>query len=488
MGALNRQIEALDKENLAVHKANADMLALPGLLADRKAGRVTVYAMATKLNKGELFEFYLIPQNGGKDYESIAITPAKPSDVHKALEFIGMKRGQPQDTDQARFWPKGERVVMTFSAESAGLKPTRAEQFGIDRQTGKTLPELGFVFVGSVTAPDGTYLADVKDPNSIVSAYNEPTTVLDVPRSLSQGAFYGRQVANPDRDLLPSNAVIQVVLEPEYKDGRKRVAELTLTIQPATGGATTDVKELEFTVTDTAGAVLNKDTSLQAAMELLASIPAKGQDPFVTLDFGRRLPLGTMKDLATMLAAIDTDSRIRIEPPKEGQLFYRAFAPNEEWRDRTTRLAQPWELHLGLHDGTLTGQLVQIEQVWQDDKDRPDFKVTEHPVASADALRTALDRVRRQEMARMAGLVKDENTRAKLAEAIGQLPETAVWKDAGDALVDELQNAVEGVVDFQMLRMKVILVYADPAVQAGDLMAFIKPALTTHPTVHVFQK
>ena len=56
----------------------------------------------------------------------------------------------------------------------------------LDKQKEKPLQESGFVFTGSiqVSAPEEqtglTYAADACEPKSIVSLYNEPTTVLNV--------------------------------------------------------------------------------------------------------------------------------------------------------------------------------------------------------------------------------------------------------------------------------------------------------------------
>jgi hypothetical protein len=179
------------------------MLVLPGLLADRRARRVEVLAECTGLSANETVEFLLIDQGGSHGYEAMLWSLARPSDVDRALEFIGLRRGASVNPAVPRVWSDGDRVQLTVLPADGKSFPI--EQLILDIQTEKTLPEEGFVFAGSLTVPsaDGkepaAYAADVYDPRSLASIYNEAISVLDVPRRVDKGEAYGRQVVNPDR-------------------------------------------------------------------------------------------------------------------------------------------------------------------------------------------------------------------------------------------------------------------------------------------------
>ena len=51
--------DAAYRQNVEAHGTSADMLVLPGLLADRKAQRVTVWGEATGIEGGTTAEFFL---------------------------------------------------------------------------------------------------------------------------------------------------------------------------------------------------------------------------------------------------------------------------------------------------------------------------------------------------------------------------------------------------------------------------------------------
>jgi hypothetical protein len=428
-------VEVTYQANLIKYKDNPDMLVLPGLVADRKAGRVILQAECDKLTNFDPVEFILIATNSGHSYESLAISFAKPSDIHKALVFIGMQPGRSVNPNKLRFWPKGERVFMTFAADAVGLKPTRAEKLLMDMTTGKALPETGFVFVGSMSKTSSdevdlqNYAADTDNPGSICSTYNEAATVLDVPRQAAQGEYYGRY--HPDRSLiLPTNVIMQVILEPEFKDGRRRVMDLSLAVNAKTNGAAATLNDLEFRLTDQTGKELAKATTLNSSLEALSALPEKGREPFVSVRFDGKLPIKAIHDVAALLSSIETENGIRIEPPQSDDIYYKAYTPDETFRDRSKHMKQPWELHLSSKGGKISGKLVHIEQLWHDDKDTPELKTTEYEVASPDAV-----------------------------------SKTIAEKGAG---------------------LPVILIFVPGTVTKDDLLNFIKPVRSTHPTIHVF--
>ena len=178
-----------------------DILVRPGIIANRRLKQVRVQAEATGLSSG-VAEFFLVGQNSSHDYEALALSFAKPGEIQKALMFIGMEPGRPVDHTTLQFWPKGERVLMTFAAAVPDPVPIRVDQLVIDTRTGKPLPQSGLVFTGSreVENEDNPgqvlYFADVRDPMSVAATYNEPESVLDVPRIAPQGEVYESYLVN----------------------------------------------------------------------------------------------------------------------------------------------------------------------------------------------------------------------------------------------------------------------------------------------------
>ena len=112
-----------------------------------------------------------------------------------------------------------------------------------------------------------------------------------------------------------------------------------------------------------------------------------GHDPFVSIDIANDVTVGQLNELALLLQAIDTDRGIRVEPPSQGQLYYKAFAPNEAYRNRDERFLQPWELRLAPSaDGVVTGMLTEITEIWTQGVAKPEIETEEHAVASPKAL------------------------------------------------------------------------------------------------------
>ena len=204
------------------------MLVRPGLLANKGEKWVRIWARATGISSNDPLEFVMIPPDSGKDYEAATIAFVKPSDVHAALEFIGMKGGRPVSYMNDRCWPKGERVIVHAEFLQQGkMVRVRVEDLISNVQTKKTMPQTGFVFTDSfwIDGPNGKriYAADETDSKSIVSNYNDRSTVMDVPRQAPQSAVYGTQKLNPAYQL-PLGTPIQFTLEPEHKDGKLRRA------------------------------------------------------------------------------------------------------------------------------------------------------------------------------------------------------------------------------------------------------------------------
>ncbi|EFK96106.1 secreted protein, partial [sediment metagenome] len=151
--ALHKQIVAdWYARDGALARTRPHLWVRPGLVADRGTRRVRVYGESTSLNLGDPVEFPLIAEQSGKDYEALAVSFAQPSDVHRALEFIGLRPGAATSPSGLRFWPRGERVRVTFdliATNGAATPICRAESLVTDTRTDAPLPETGFVFCGA---------------------------------------------------------------------------------------------------------------------------------------------------------------------------------------------------------------------------------------------------------------------------------------------------------------------------------------------------
>jgi hypothetical protein len=459
-GSPPRNVERARKlyeARLARYKASPspDELVLPGLVANRKTKQIELLAESTGLSADSNAEFLLIDQASGHGYEAILWSYAKPSDVHAALVFVGMQPGAPCDPAQLRFWPKGERVMISIVGMNlaTGMPPLRIETLILDKKTGKPMEAEGFPFTGSirVPAPQGStgvvYAADHHDPMSIVSLYNETGTVMDVPRQAGKGAVYGSLVVSPDHAFAAGD-LLTLILEPERKDGLRRVKDLVLEVR--LGPAKPDPADLQakpagagqplaFSVRDVMGKDLVKEASLDGALASIAGLLKEGSEPYVSIRFDGSLPLSDVRRTCGVISVIESNTGIRFEPPQAGQLYYKVFLPDEQWRDAKKRFGQPWELHLAREKGIVSGKLVLHEAVWAEGSTEPVMKVTSFDVATPKALREQLD--------------ADAERRRR-----------------GDLSPD----------------LPVLLIYSGGDLTYGELVRFITPALGTHNTVHVF--
>jgi hypothetical protein len=351
----------------------------PGVVADTAARTVTAVIEAVG-DRGVHYppEFIVVGEASEKDYESLAVLLAKPSDVARALEAIGVPRGRPIQPQAFRFWPRGERVLLAVRPFAGG--PERPIGACVsDQQTGKGMSN-AFIYVGSVWREDGTCEADSPSPGSVVSTYNETATVLDAPRMISQNAAYGRYVIEPG--VMDNETLWCLILRPERAaDAPPRVAPVELTVQPRAGldKPPAGIADLEWVRQEPGGGVATNAT--EEAMKGLMKLVQSGREPHVALRFDDRLTVKAMTELTPVIAAIEGEDGIRVDGPPDGQLYYKAYQPKPEWRAREKRLMQPYELRI-VRDGE-TGwrkTFVQIHEDWSDESSlNPKLTVRPYP-------------------------------------------------------------------------------------------------------------
>lgn len=368
-------------------REQATVIAWPGVKADTEAREVVIQAASTGIAPGDPVEFGLLTPASGHDYEALAYGEARAEDVRAALEAIGLPPGRPVDLAKRRFWPKGERVFIevrwTDVVDGGYEKNVRVplEQMLLDRRLEGPMAVQGFTFTGSqwVETDDGAVLAaDRFSPHAVVSFYNSPLTVLDLPGRGNQNEMYGVFSLNPDYRLEKEHPM-EFILRPEYTDDKRRVRNLTWRIQPSGENVSTNWSDMSFALLSQKEQKLNDRDSVAGCLSLFSALQENGQSPYITLDISPALPLGAVARFCRLVQEIEGDRGIRVEPPIEGQLYYQSFLPSPEWKTAEGRFAQPVELHLGEKPGD--AEFVKITQTWPASGLTPTREITRHPAA-----------------------------------------------------------------------------------------------------------
>ena len=144
-----------------------------GVTVDKEKKTVTVPAKIAprKINDPRYTEIYPIEvvacaefPKGQKAHETVITVDAKPSDVHKALESLGLKPGKPAAPGDENAAAEGPELKISLVLPNG--KTVAIEKTLIDKKTGKTMPTLKWRFTGSAmkqldpNKPDLSYGAD----------------------------------------------------------------------------------------------------------------------------------------------------------------------------------------------------------------------------------------------------------------------------------------------------------------------------------------
>ena len=433
--------------SLKEHSNNTNILILPGLVAERQKRRVEVTVESAGLAEAACCEFAVVSEASQHAYEALLISFAQPSAIHQALKFIGQEPGAPADPASLRSWPRGE--CFRLSLVRGKEPPILLEKLLLDRRTGKTFPEEGFRFVGSMMLPapndpgQKAYGADAYQPMAIVSLFNSTCTVLEVPRTASKGDAYQNTIINPEHQLT-GGGLMTLIIEPFNEDNAKRAKDLFLQVDAAATPPTRPLAGLErlnqlaFQLKDGA-TVLNEKPSLSSVVAVLSALDRKKHDYFLTVNFGDGVELGGAEALAKILAIMDSERGVRIEPPPAGQLYYRSFAPDRDLLDRDARMFHPWELSLSEKDGAVFGKLLRIDSVYKTGFTKPELEIVELPISGPKELRKELDA--------------------------------------------ELERTTKAN---KRVRPPVMMVFAPSALTYGQVRKFLELSLPTHRTIHVY--
>lgn len=92
---------------------------------------------------------------GQKAHETIVTYEVKPSEIHNALESLGLKAGKPVKGEGAEAEGPELKVFLELPSEAGEPRRLAIEKCLVDRKTGKTLPTLKWRFTGSaIKQPD----------------------------------------------------------------------------------------------------------------------------------------------------------------------------------------------------------------------------------------------------------------------------------------------------------------------------------------------
>lgn len=402
-----------------------------GVLADADKRRVTVLGEAIGLGANEIAEFIVVGESSSHDYEALIRSFANPSQIEAALEWIGMPAGESASPSEMRFWAKGETLDLFYQPLDDSREPKHVEQLVIHPETKESIPQKGFIFckLKRYQTQEGTtrVYADDFDPCSIAATYNESNSLLDLPYRATKSETYENCVAAPGEHLKEGQR-LKLIFVPRLPPGETDIREFTLNVK---GGITPALAACKATLEkeERPGSVAK---TLKNAILELRRCAERGQTPFLSVTIDKDVPLQACVELAKLLRKIEDGRGVKLNPPTDDQLYYQTYLPENEFRDRMRRNAQPWELHLKQEGKKTKAELVQITQKWKRDELKPELIPKTYPINAARSLSSRIETLKNKQS------------------------------------------------------IPVLFVYADPAMQHGDLMRYLIPMKTKTPTMYLF--
>jgi hypothetical protein len=156
---------------------------LKHLLVDRDKGQLVLEcSVVATAEMKYMLEFFLCAA-GGKEYESVLSTPAKPWQIHAGLLLLGLHPGIHAHREGGSLVPpRGPELSITLSWTDAQGKAHSCQAGDWLKVIGKkptVKPPKKWIFVGSEVQPGGAYLADTE--SGIIAVANVRSAVIDVP-------------------------------------------------------------------------------------------------------------------------------------------------------------------------------------------------------------------------------------------------------------------------------------------------------------------
>ncbi len=355
------------------------------LIADKAAGTVELLAESTGIGANYEIEFILLGPLSDRAYEALAMAFDPPSEIAKAIAFLGVAPGEGPDLFRNRVISKGERFAL--SMRKAGEPPSAdrpADEWIADREwkTGPGFLTRGLPYIGMRAESPATF--DRAMPAAVLATYDEPISLFGLPFPADKSATYGRFRAKTAQE--EGASLVFTLKHLRAPGGLSRVLPATLTVTPGGFERSADASPLPALADP------------QELVPWFKALSETGRDPFVRVAFAPEVTVERAKKVAGLLMMVDSEEGIRIDHPSRGQLYPRAFLPPEAWRDRARRTYQPWEIHIAPKPetpGAFAKTLVQVEEDWSGEGIDPILTPKSYPFetwAEAEALVKRLDR------------------------------------------------------------------------------------------------
>jgi hypothetical protein len=210
---------------LAALAAPAQDRSPAGIAVDKEKRTVSIDAKVAQRKLPHLAEVYPIEviatfpfREGvkGKAHETVVVTEAKPSDVHKALESLGLKPGKPARGEGAS--AEGPEVNLFVEVPQPGGTTRRLtlDKVLIDPKTRKPMPKVKWKFTGSAMTeaapgkPEKVYGADVTGTLMSVFPVTDET-VIQSSLTMKEEKYLKLEV---NKDVLPKEGEpVKLVIE-----------------------------------------------------------------------------------------------------------------------------------------------------------------------------------------------------------------------------------------------------------------------------------
>lgn len=326
----------------------------------------TVYLLAelTGVGEGYEIEFILLGNLSDRAYEGLAVAWDSPSAVGRAVEALGVPKGEAAEPLRGLPMARGERFTLSFKplAEKT-FQPLSAYLIDNCSTPAQNLFARGFPYIGGMDFDDLM-------PAAILSAYEEPASLFGMPYAAPKSAVYG--LFRAAKEMTAGEPVVAALKWEALKDGRARVYRHTLNLTPQ--------------------ALADTETTVDA----LKALSADPRDVFLDVSVDPSIPLAQVTPFAGLLLAVEEQGGFVIAPPKPGEIPLRAFLPNQAWRDRESRVFQPWEVEVsgGKPKGAAPEvTLCQILEDWSVEGIDPALTRKCYPGMTAATIRDAMTRV-----------------------------------------------------------------------------------------------
>jgi hypothetical protein len=163
----------------------------------------------------EVIACYAHPK-GQKAHETIVTIEAKPSDVHKALESLGLKPGKPARGEGTAAEGPEVNVLIEVPQGDGPAKRLTMDKVLLDPKTRKPMPKVKWKFTGSVMSavaadkPEKVYGAD--RTGTLIAVYPvTDETVVQSSLTMKEEKFLKLEV---NKDVLPKEGeAVKLVLE-----------------------------------------------------------------------------------------------------------------------------------------------------------------------------------------------------------------------------------------------------------------------------------